>query len=219
MTGVQRHVSYLEAQALDGTGLLCGAVRFQHQCSGYILDALPPVLVLCCEYGNDWLPSMLKMILCESLRNELASKVILDKLAELLFTYAIRQYLTDTPGKAGVLALYGHPSLAKAIEAIHRNPDQEWTLESMAKEAALSRTVFAETFRQVSGWTAGQYLLWWRMQLAWSLLSEGKSLAEVAGQVGYRSGAAFSRAFQKTFNVSAGQVRRGQSRGFGRPGP
>ncbi len=53
-----------------------------------------------------------------------------------------------------------------------------------------------------------QYLVWWRMQLAWSALQEGKDVATTAEQVGYRSEAAFSRAFQKAFGVSAGAVRR-----------
>jgi len=82
----------------------------------------------------------------ESLSNSPAAKAILDKLAELLFTYALRQYLVDYPDKVGVLAIYGNTRLAKALEAIHKHPEKAWTLESMAHEAMLSRTVFSETF-------------------------------------------------------------------------
>jgi len=92
---------------------------------------------------------------------------------------------------------------------MHQHPEQEWTLESLAAVAALSRTAFAETFKAVSGWTPGQYLTWWRMQLAWSLLQSGTKTAEVAHQVGYQSESAFSRVFQKMFAISAGKVRRG----------
>ena len=41
------------------------------------------------------------------------------------------------------------------------------------------------------------YLALWRMQLASRLLLDGGAVAEVAGQVGYESEAAFSRAFRK----------------------
>ncbi|MDE2310787.1 MAG: AraC family transcriptional regulator [Betaproteobacteria bacterium] len=211
LQGAQRHLDYRMAQDIEGTGLICGEMRFQHKGSRYILDALPPVFVIRHDSSNDWLGYLLKMILVESLKVGPASKVIIDKLSELLFTYALRQYLTDKPGKAGILAIYAHPRITNAIDAIHRRPDHEWTLESMAKEAALSRTSFAETFKSVSGWTAGQYLIWWRMQLAWSLLSDGESIAEVSNKVGYKSEAAFSRIFQKMFSTTAGKVRRGNA--------
>jgi AraC-like DNA-binding protein len=209
LEGAQQHLDYRMALDIEGTGLICGEMRFQHKGSRYILDALPPVFIIRHEASNDWLGYLLKMILTESLKVGPASKVIIDKLSELLFTYALRQYLTDHPGEVGMLAIYGHPRLARAINAMHQHPNQEWTLESMASEAALSRTSFAETFKAVSGWTSGQYLTWWRMQLAWSLLSAGESSAEVANKVGYKSESAFSRIFQKTFSIAAGKVRRG----------
>lgn len=208
-TGEQAWFDHHLAQDMEGTGLLCGEMRFQHKGSRYILDALPRIFVIRYDASNSWLRSLLEMIVTENMSVSPASKALLDKLSELLFTYALRQYLTDHPSKVGVLAIYGHPRLAQAINAIHQHPEQEWTLESMAKEAALSRTSFVETFKKVSGWTPGQYLTWWRMQLAWSMLRNGESTAEVANNVGYKSESAFSRIFQKTFSIAAGKVRRG----------
>ena len=208
-TGEQSRFEYPIAQDIDGTGLLCGEMRFQHKGSRYILDALPPVFVIRYDVSNKWLKSLLEMIVIENMNVGPASKSLMDKLSELLFTYALRQYLKDHPEEVGMLAVYGHPRLAQAINAVHQQPEYEWTLESMAKEAALSRTTFVETFKAVSGWTPGQYITWWRMQLAWSLLAEGQSSAEVANKVGYKSESAFSRAFQKMFSLSAGKVRRG----------
>ncbi|OIQ86566.1 RCS-specific HTH-type transcriptional activator RclR [mine drainage metagenome] len=214
LSGEPYVLDYPLALETEGTGLLCGEMRFQHKGSRYILDALPLVFVIRHDSSNTWLKSLLEMILAESLNGGAASKVLLDKLSELLFTYALRQYLTDNPSEVGMLAIYGHPRLAKAVNAIHQSPDYAWTLENMAKEAALSRTTFAETFKAVSGWTAGQYLTWWRMQLAWSLLMDGESIADTANKVGYRSESAFSRVFQKMFLVSAGKVRRGLTSEF-----
>lgn len=211
LTGAQQYFDYRVAQDIEGTGLICGEMNFQHKGSRYILDALPPVFIIRHDAGNAWLCSLLEMILAESMKIGPASKVIVDKLSELLFTYALRQFLLTHPKEVGMLGLYGHSRLAKAINAIHQHPEYDWTLESMAKEAALSRTSLAETFKAVSGWTPGQYLTWWRMQLAWSLLRDGESTAEVANKVGYKSESAFSRIFQKTFSVAAGKVRRGRS--------
>lgn len=208
--GEQQHLAYNDVRAMDGTGMLCGEVRFKHDGSRYLLDALPAVFILPKRKSHGWLTSLLELILTESHNNGAASKVILAKLSELLFTYALRQYLGDQPSQVGMLALYTHPRLALLIKRIHQNPEHNWTLASMAKEAALSRTVFAETFKSASGWSAFEYLTWWRMQLAWSLLSRGESLSLVAETVGYRSDAAFSRVFKKSFGKTVGQVRRGQ---------
>lgn len=210
-TGEQGWFDYSVKQGMDGTGLLCGEMRFQHKGSRFILDALPPVFVIRYDASNTWLRSLLEMIVAENTCVSPASKALLDKLSELLFTYALRQHLTEHPGEVGMLAIYGHPRLAQVLNAIHQRPDYEWTLESMAKEAALSRTTFIDTFKSASGWTPGQYLTWWRMQLAWSMLRNGDSTAEVANSVGYKSEAAFSRIFQKTFSTLAGKVRRGLS--------
>ena len=210
LQGPQQHLDYSVAQTIEGTGMLCGSMQFQHVGSRFILDALPPVFVIRYDAANGWMKSLLEMILSESMNVGPASKVLVNKLSELLFTYALRQYLSDNPGEVGMLAVYGDPRLARAVSAIHQNPEYEWTLDNMAKEAALSRTTFAETFKQVCGWTAGQYLTWWRMQLAWSLLVDGEASAEVASKVGYKSESAFSRIFKKTFSIAAGKVRRGK---------
>jgi len=209
LSGEQQHLAYLQAASLDGTGLLCGEVRFQHKGSQFLLDALPAFFIIRSSNDNRWLNAVLDMIVRENGTEQPASKIIINRLSELLFTYALRQYLADNPEQSGMLAVYSDANLVKAISCIHSKPENNWTLERLAKEAGLSRTVFAETFKNVSGWTPGQYLIWWRMQLAWTLLKNGATVSQVAEQVGYQSDSAFSRAFSKMFSVSAGKVRRG----------
>jgi len=214
-TGQQKHLSYQEAKFLDsteaGTGMLCAEVQFHHKSSVYLLNELPAVFIISHDSDAPWMQSLFDMILAECLSPNTVSRAILDKLSEMLFTYALRQHLVENPDHFGFLALYSHERLSKAINAFHQQPAKHWTLGTLAIEAALSRTVFVEIFKSVSGWTVSQYLTWWRMQLAWSQLSEGKSVAETADLVGYKSEAAFSRVFQKTFSTTVGQVRRGIS--------
>ncbi|VAW64151.1 Transcriptional regulator, AraC family [hydrothermal vent metagenome] len=207
-TGKQRHLAFQESEDIYGTGILCGEIRFQHKGCRYLLNALPPLFIIKYSQGGAWLQSLLKMIIDENHNISMASKVVLDKLTELLFTYALRQYLLDNPDKTGIFSIYAHPRIAKAVSAIHKHPEKNWTLELMAKEAMLSRTAFAETFKALSGWTAGQYLTWWRMQLAWHLLKRGENIAQVSNKAGYRSESSFSRAFKKIFGISAGKVRK-----------
>jgi len=206
-TGEQQHILFQERKTREGTGILCGEVRFHHEGCRYLLDALPPLFLIRYDSADSWLRPLLTLIINENHNIGMASKVILDKLSELLFTLAIRQYLTDNPHGVGFLSLYAHPRIAKAISALHKHPEKVWSLELMAKQAMLSRTTFAETFKSLSGWTPGQYLAWWRMQLAWSLLKRGEKIAQVSAKVGYQSESSFSRAFKKIFNIPAGKVK------------
>ena len=211
MSGKQQHLSFKQSTALPGTGLLCGEVIFKHSGSRFLLDSLPSYFIIENSSANHWLSALLDLIVQESINEQPASKLIINRLSELLFTYALRQYLSDNPNHSGMLAVYSDPRLARAIQCIHQSPQNNWTLARLAKEAGISRTVFTETFKLVSGWTPGQYLIWWRMQLAWSLLDKGGSVSQVAEKVGYKSESSFSRAFSKTFSISAGKVRRGIS--------
>ncbi|MBL1275405.1 MAG: AraC family transcriptional regulator [Ectothiorhodospiraceae bacterium] len=208
LTGEQQHLSFSEAQSIPGTGLLCGEVIFKHRGSRLLLDQFPSFFIIKNSSDNVWLKAILDMIIIENTNNQAASRLIINRLSELLFTYAIRQQLNDNPDNSGMLRIYNHSRLSKAIECIHKNPEKNWTLENLAKIAGLSRTLFAENFKAVCGWTPGQYLVWWRMQIAWSLLSKGEMVSQVAEQVGYHSESSFSRAFSKMFSITAGKVRR-----------
>ncbi|HED32903.1 MAG TPA: AraC family transcriptional regulator [Gammaproteobacteria bacterium] len=206
-TGEQQHLLFQESKNVNGTGILCGEVRFNHDGCHYLLDALPPLFVIRYESANSWLQPLLKMIIDENNKTGMASQTILNKLSELLFTQAIRQYLLDNSNEIGFFSIHTHSRIARTISAIHKHPERSWTLESMAKQAMMSRTSFAETFKSYSGWTPGQYLTWWRMQVAWSFLKRGEKIAHVSEKVGYQSESSFSRAFKKTFGISAGKVK------------
>ncbi len=208
MQGEQRHLPYGESQEIPGTSLICGRVDFRHQAHSRLLDALPAVFILRHADEQRWLDPLLGMILAESMQIRCGTSVILDRLSELLFTYAVRQFAESNPQRSGVLALYANPRLRLAIAAMHDRPAHPWTVQELASCAAMSRTVFSGTFKRVSGWAPMQYLIWWRMQQAWLQLKSGSTVANVADTVGYRSEAAFSRAFKQEFGVAAGSVRK-----------
>lgn len=204
--GEQQHLDY--SSPLSGTGMLCGEVSVLHLYQNQLLEALPAVLLIRNDENTAWLGRLVTLIVEESLEHAEKNSVILNRLSELLFNYALRHYLQNNNPETGILALYANKQLAKAVTAFHKAPDQKWDLASLAQQAGMSRTVFAERFKQCSGWTVNQYTNWWRMQIAWEKLCQGDKVGVVALQIGYQSEAAFSRAFQKQFDVSAGQVRR-----------
>ena len=85
---------------------------------------------------------------------------------------------------------------------MHGSPAQNWTIDDLAKQIGVSRSVLADRFTALVGMPPMQYLAKWRMQIAAGLLSAGGvNVATIAAEVGYASEAAFSRAFKKVVGV------------------
>lgn len=100
--------------------------------------------------------------------------------------------------------------LAELRRQMMENPGRSWSLAEMARVACLSRSAFAEHFRQAYHRSPRAYLTWLRMDLARGLLQSGKMpLREVALCAGYRSPAAFSHAFRKFAGCPPGRYRDG----------
>ena len=73
----------------------------------------------------------------------------------------------------------------------------------------MSRSAFSARFTEVVNEPAMQYVTRWRMRLAHSALeTEGVTVAELADRLGYRSEAAFARAFKRVIGLPPGAVRR-----------
>jgi AraC-like DNA-binding protein len=134
---------------------------------------------------------------------------VLDRLAEVMFVLVLRQHMQQGHEVKGFLAALRDAKIARALAALHREPGAPWQVEALAREAGMSRTVFAERFSHLLGQTPIQYLTAWRMQLAEDLLRDNRSsVAQVAERLGYQTEAAFRRAFKRVRLVSPGLVRR-----------
>ena len=85
---------------------------------------------------------------------------------------------------------------------MHDEPGRAWTVDALAREVALSRSLFAQRFAALVGESPMQYLTRWRLALAArALRSSDETIARVAERSGYETDAAFSRAFKREFGV------------------
>ena len=135
--------------------------------------------------------------------------MVIDRLAEVLFIQVLRAYLGRTIQPHNYLSALTDPEIGSALQLIHTQPEANWTLENIAFQVGLSRTAFANRFRDLVGLTPMRYITGWRMQKARRLLQESDMpLAAIAHQVGYTSEAAFSRAFRREFDQNPGAMRR-----------
>ena len=148
-------------------------------------------------HGETGLATMVKLVREESRQLRPARDFILARLLEVLLVEALRSANAGaaTPGLLQGLA---DARLAAAIRQMHAAPAQPWTIAQLAREAALSRTVFFERFSRAVGVPPMEYLLEWRMALAKNLLRRGEGkMTEIAQRVGYSSASTFSTAFTR----------------------
>ena len=139
------------------------------------------------------------------------ASAILARLAELFFAHALRAQATARMAEGGTCPKAGDESwrILPALLAMHERPALRWTVESLARDAGMSRSAFAEAFTAAMSVTPMQHLLQVRMALAADLLrGRRQSMATIAERVGYNTEISFARAFKRHFGVTPGAYRR-----------
>ncbi len=155
---------------------------------------------------SDPLRAIADLLLGEVLSPRCGGGAVIDRLAEVLVIRLLRHVIESGEAKVGLLAGLAHPRLSAALVAIHDHPERDWQLDNMAAEAAMSRTHFATTFRDVVGVPPGEYLSGWRLTLTRADIARGKPLKAIARSVGFSGPAALSRAFSRRYGISPRQA-------------
>ncbi|WP_136658247.1 AraC family transcriptional regulator [Nitratireductor sp. XY-223] len=194
------------------THSICVVVRFDHVAAERLVALLPKVVQVDAwdTDAESWLQSTLRFIAREAKELRPGGETVITHLSDILVIQAIRSWLATAPAAdQGWLAALRDGQIGRALAMIHRTPDRDWSVESLAREVGMSRSAFSARFTELVGQPAMRYITQWRMQLARSqILEEAVPPGVLAQQLGYRSEAAFSRAFKRMFGVSPGRMRR-----------
>jgi AraC-like DNA-binding protein len=185
-------------------GLVCGFLSCDLHPFNPLLAALPRLLHVPQAFaGDDPLSQLIDFTIAESQEKRAGGECVRLRLSELMFVEVVRRYLAALPAEqTGWLPGLRDRTVGRALALLHQRPGDAWTLESLAKEAGISRSSLAERFMHFVGEPPMQYLTRWRMQVAARLLADGQAKVSAVGlQVGYDSEAAFSRAFKKAAGV------------------
>lgn len=161
--------------------------------------------------STTWLGTTLNYTMHEARTARPGHAAMLGRLTELMFVEIIREYMQQLPDdRGGWLAGLKDPYVGKALRLLHASPMRSWTVEDLARETALSRSVLAQRFADLVGEAPMRYLANWRMQLARDMLREGiHSIQEIATRVGYESEPAFNRAFKRATGAPPATWRKG----------
>ena len=191
----------------EQVSLVCSTFEFGLGEGNPLQAALPELYVLRLA-DSPALAATLEQLFRESGEEHCGRDAILDRLSEITLILILRELMDQQRLDVGLLAGLADPKLSRAINAVHAHPDRNWTLESMAQAAAMSRARFAQRFRDVVGMTPGAYLSDWRLGVAQSMLLKGASVQTTAMDVGYGSASALSRVFSNRLGMSPTQWRR-----------
>ena len=95
------------------------------------------------------------------------------------------------------------PFLTKALAAMHDEPSKNWTILTLAEVAGMSRSSFAQRFKDTIGMPPLTYLIDYRLRLAARYLRlQQNSISRISELVGYASDSTFSQAFKRVYGVS-----------------
>jgi AraC family transcriptional regulator, activator of mtrCDE len=194
-----------------GTALICGFLEIDHLVRRLLMGALPEFIVIGAQTdeSNNAIRTLLELLFAEARMDEVGATAILDRLADALLFYIVRDLVEKDLPVPGLLGAFGDAQICKAILAINEKPGEHWTLDNLAEKSHLSRSVFAERFFQACGMPPIEFLTVWRMYFARRWLEQDKaSVMDVAERCGYESAAAFSKAFKRVMGVGPGQFRK-----------
>lgn len=193
----------------DGADMACAFLRFEGGSANPIAATLPAVVCLPLSqlHGAD---VVLALLFEEAFDSRCGRMAVLDRLFEVVLIQILRNLMEREQTQVGMLAGLAHVRLRHALIAMHTRPALDWSLDALAQEAGMSRSVFANVFRETVGCTPGAYLQAWRVSLVAQALRQGRSLKLVADEVGYGSESALSRAFKAACGVSPRAWKQGQ---------
>lgn len=183
------------------TAFLTASWELSSQVTGRLVDALPDVAVVRREDAD---PALAEVLAGEVQRDLPGQDVVLDRLVDLVLVGALRQWFGRPDSAAPAWWSAGSdPVVGRALALVHGDPAHPWTLDGLATQVHVSRATLSRRFTERLGQSPMAYLTHWRLARSADLLREGgRSVEQVAREVGYANPFAFSAAFKREHGVS-----------------
>ncbi len=178
--------------------------------SDILLSSLPTIVHIRTESDKEMMRWSLDRMRKELRDPQPGGSLIGQQLAYMILVQALRLHLQEQTSKGvGWLFALSDPQMRIAIQCLHDQPGRPWTLQELADRLCMSRTVFAQKFKNKVAMTPMAYLTRWRMLLAGDRLqSSDDSVSAICSSLGYETESAFGRAFRRVWGCSPREHRR-----------
>lgn len=193
------------------TQLVCGHFEFLEIYQHPLVAHLPSYIIKRENDGIDfsWMRDTLRFMSHTAKTQHDGSSAIIKRLSEVIFIQMVRFWNTQNDNQKGFIAALNDNHLSNGLKAFHDDYAALWTVEKLAQESSMSRSLFSDRFKHYLEQSPMQYVTNWRMQCARQIMTKSDlSLDNVAREVGYESAAAFSKAFKRIFKQTPGEYRR-----------
>ncbi|RSM79335.1 AraC family transcriptional regulator [Kibdelosporangium aridum] len=193
------------SHAEDGViDLFCGHYHFGSGAGAILFRTLPDPLHV--NFAASDVVEMLTTIMRrEAIDAGTGTAIVLSALSSALLAMMLRRSGASVPLWTAV----DDPRIRAVIDEVVLAPGDDWPIARLAKTASMSRATFIRHFTRTTGMTVGAFLTHVRLMMAAeSLSSTDLTVAAIAGQVGYKSESAFSRAFREATGQTPAKFRR-----------
>ncbi|MEM8683713.1 MAG: AraC family transcriptional regulator [Pseudomonadota bacterium] len=198
------HTVVSDSDSDPDTLLLCGYCDFAADTDDVLIKALPRFVLMTHDEldKSPWLQRTLEHLGAEYMSAAPGSELTVNKLTEVLLVQLLRIDFGRS-GDAGLIAALKDKRIEKALTRIHETPGAEWTMETAAEIASMSRSGFARRFKELLDTSFFDYLTRLRMRNARELLkTTSLRVPDIGERVGYQSELSFVKAFKKLHGMT-----------------
>ena len=139
----------------------------------------------------------------EALRDQgFGAARLADTLCQQLLIDVNRDLLRSRTAQEETDSYRRDPKMEEILRYILAHPEEELTVEALARRFFISKYYLMHRFKAVTGYTVHQYVSQKRLLLAGELIRSGVPVMKAAEQAGFEEYSTFLRAFRGTFHMS-----------------
>ena len=207
LTSCKEHTLDLKGDGDSEASLILIECKYDKAMIRPLLSVLPPILPEVNDEDDgrfEVIDVEIRLLTLEAEHERMGKTAVINHWASIMMIECLRVYIESLPeATENWLKAMKDPFLTKALVVMHEMPSENWTINKLAEVAGMSRSSFAQRFKEVVGIPPLTYLMDYRLRLAARYLRlQQNSISRISGLVGYASDSTFSQAFKRVYGIS-----------------
>ena len=207
LTSCKEHTLDLKGDGDSEASLILIECKYDKAMIRPLLSVLPSILPEVNDEDDgrfEVIDVEIRLLTLEAEHERMGKTAVINHWASIMMIECLRVYIESLPeATENWLKAMKDPFLTKALVAMHEMPSENWTINKLAEVAGMTRSSFAQRFKEVVGIPPLTYLMDYRLRLAARYLRlQQNSIGRISGLVGYASDSTFSQAFKRVYGIS-----------------
>ena len=194
-------------EGAGGIVVACSSINATYQKLHGLFDHLLEPIVLHPQ-KNDAIGPVLSALLNEMANPQPGSHQMIALMMKQCLVHVLRHYCESGNCQVPWLSALGDPQLSVVLEQMIEDPGRRYSLDLLAESAGMSRSSFAQRFKDSFGRSPMEFLKELRLQRAALLLqTTSRPIKSIADQIGFESRSHFSRSFTDFYGTTPVEFR------------